>query len=937
MLQLIKKYDEQELEKLSKAELIRIILSQQEVQGFFQSNNLDVRLYQKILESIDQGILLLDRDNNIQWLNNAFSFFSGYPDKQLIHHNLSEILYPNLEDESTSSEDECAPSLNNKLYKLKLAWGTMLDIHLNITPYLNNQGFLYKWVTINPKIQLTKTLIHQTDFLPKFINNLPLSLIYVDQSLRIHYANKKFEEQFKVFNDQFLEQSLEDLFISEIYQKLEPYLNQALSGEELHFKIKTSDHAGQYQIYEYHLIPFMEQNQKQEGIIILINKHNTQPYSLAQHKELSQSLHMAVDAANVGVWSFNLKNRYLEANDAIYTMFQLDKGSFPTQSEKWLSLVHPEDRQPMIQHVRSLILRQTHSDKVEFQYRANTPDGAVKYFRMVFKIIYDDQNTPLKLLGVNLDVTNTVQFEKKLVEREKLYRTLAENFPNGIILILDKTLKYKFAAGSEVHNIIEDINQPENRSLFDTASPEAVNKAKENLFDVFQGHTRNFEIKFKKNLNYLVSAIPLYDSDGSISEVMVVSQNITELKKAEERIRKLFVKRYHLTRRLKTREAELKNTLKEVLNLNKALSQSQAYQKAILNNTSHAFYLIDEDLKVLTFNRVARERIKAIHNKKIQKGRDFTNYLKETEISDFKIKFEQALQGQITEDSRKVTYENNQTVWISCRHAPAYDHMGNIFAVTYSTLDITQQKETENAFKVAKERAEEMIRLKTNFLANMSHEIRTPLNGILGLAQVIAKETDLEQIKEYVKLQRESGERLLNTLTGILSLSQLEAERNKLIFKPIAINQIVRENTKSLDALALNKKIFLIAHTYHQELYCLGDDNLFFKILNNLIGNGIKFTMKGYVLVETGLKPNNPSFVFIRVKDTGIGIQESFLSKIFDPFTQESSGQSRNFEGSGLGLSITKKYVELLGGNIKVSSKKEQGSIFEITLPRYKH
>ena len=937
MLQLIKKYDQQELDKLSKAELIGIILSQQKDAGLSQNDNLDLRLYQKILESIDQGILLLDRNNNIQWLNSAFSFFSGYLSKQLIHHNLSEILYPKLDNESSTSEDECEPSINKKIYKLKLAWGTLLDIHLNITSYLDHQGIYYKWVSINPHVQLTKTSVHQKDFLPKFINSLPLSLIYADQNFKIHYVNKKFEEQFRVFHDQVLNQSLKDLFTPELYQKLEPNLRKAISGEELHFKLKTSNQEGNHQVLEYHLIPFMEQIQKQEGVIILINKHNTQPYSLIQHKELSQNLHMAVDVVQVGVWSFDLKTRHLEANNVIYDMFQLDRNTFPAQPENWLSLVHPEDRQPMIQHIRSVILRKSYQDKVEFQYKANLSDDTIKYFRVVFKIIPDDQNVPTKLLGINLDVTNTAQFENQLIEREKLYRTLAENFPNGIILILDKTLKYKFAAGSEVHNIIEDIDQLENRSLFDTASSEVINKAKENLFDVFQGHTRNFEIKFKKNLNYLISAIPLYDNDGSISEIMVVSQNITELKKAEERIRKLFVKRYHLTRKLKIREAELKNTLKEVLSLNKALSQSQAYQKAILNNTSHAFYLINEDLKVLTFNRVARERIKIIYNKKIQKGRSFINYLKESEITDFKLKFEQALQGQIIEDSRKITYENNQTVWISCRHAPAYDHMGNIFAVTYSTLDITQQKETENALTVAKERAEELIKLKTNFLANMSHEIRTPLNGILGLAQVIAKETDLNQIKEYVKLQRESGERLLNTLTGILSLSQLEAERKNLTFKPIAINQIVKENTKSLDALALNKKIFLIAHTYYQELYCLGDENLLFKILNNLIGNGIKFTLKGYVLVETGLKPNDPSFIFIRVKDTGIGIQETFLSKIFDPFTQESSGQNRNFEGSGLGLSIIKKYVELLGGNIKVSSKKGQGSIFEITLPRYKH
>ena len=824
-------------------------------------------------------------------------------------------------------------SCQGKPFKLTLAQGNKLEVKIYLSHFSNEQGLLYKWLILEP----LHVASSPEDFISGLLNHLSLSLVYVNQNLEIGYTNKQFERLFTVSQSQALNQKLSEVIGSDHYQQLSLYLQKALTGETLSFKLEVSSEVDSIQTFDHQLIPFTDNALNQQGVILLTHNPSIQTYNIVQHKELSQRMKMAVEVANIGVWVFDLKTNQLDVNDVVYAMFQLDKRTFPQSYTNWLAIIHPEDSKRILKFAQNLILQKNDQDKVEYQYRAFTPKGKLKYFKAVFKLLNDGQNQPIKLLGINLDVTDTVKFEHKIIEREKLYRTLAENFPNGVIFILDKELRYKFAAGSELHNIIDDLHQLENRSLFDISSPEIVNKAQENLLDVFKGYTRNFEIKFKKNLNYFISAIPLYDKDGTISEIMVVSQNITELKKAEERIRKLFIKRYHLTRKLKAREAELKNTLKEVLSLNRALSQSQAYQKAILNNTSQAFYLISEDLQVLTFNRVARERIKFILNKKIQKGKSFLLYLQESEIDHFNHKFNKALKGETIEDVHKITYPNDQIVWISCRHAPAYDHQGNIFAVTYSTLDITQQKETENALTIAKERAEEMIRLKTNFLANMSHEIRTPLNGILGLAQVIAKETDLSQIKEYVALQKESGKRLLNTLTGILSLSKLEAEHKSLIFKPIAINQIVRENIKALDALAVNKKIYLIAHTYYQELYCLGDESLLFRILNNLIDNGIKFTMKGYVLIETGLKPNDSSFIFIRVKDTGIGIQDSFIDKIFDPFIQESSGQNRNFEGSGLGLSITKKYVELLGGSIKVASQKDHGSVFEITLPRYKH
>jgi signal transduction histidine kinase len=236
--------------------------------------------------------------------------------------------------------------------------------------------------------------------------------------------------------------------------------------------------------------------------------------------------------------------------------------------------------------------------------------------------------------------------------------------------------------------------------------------------------------------------------------------------------------------------------------------------------------------------------------------------------------------------------------------------------------------------KTAKELAEEMNRLKTNFLSNMSHEIRTPINGILGLSQVIEMETDSNEIKNYVKLQQQSGLRLLNTITSILDLSRLEAHGSQLTLKVIDLNNLVRESILPLEGLAKTKRLTFLFEPSLENLQCLSDETMLYQVINNTVGNAIKFTDKGEVVIRTSMK--DEAHVSIVVKDTGIGISEEFMPRLFNSFEQESTGRSRSHEGSGLGLAISKKYIELLGGEILVESKKDYGSSFEILLPVYK-
>jgi len=229
----------------------------------------------------------------------------------------------------------------------------------------------------------------------------------------------------------------------------------------------------------------------------------------------------------------------------------------------------------------------------------------------------------------------------------------------------------------------------------------------------------------------------------------------------------------------------------------------------------------------------------------------------------------------------------------------------------------------------AKEHAEEMSRLKSAFLANMSHEFRTPLAGIIGFTTLMADEASDEQ-REFIHLIEQSGQRLLNTLNAILDLSMLEAGSMEADHEVLDVAEEVRRKVALLRPLAKEKGLALKVHTPAEVVPALLDRSLLERILNNLVDNAIKFTEQGEVIVE--VQPVDGQ-VEIRVRDTGIGIGADFLPGLFEAFRQESTGAGRLYEGTGLGLTITKKLLDFLGGTITVESKKDRGSTFTVSFP----
>ncbi|WP_421932177.1 PAS domain S-box protein [Phenylobacterium sp.] len=276
-----------------------------------------------------------------------------------------------------------------------------------------------------------------------------------------------------------------------------------------------------------------------------------------------------------------------------------------------------------------------------------------------------------------------------------------------------------------------------------------------------------------------------------------------------------------------------------------------------------------------------------------------------------------------------------QTV-VSYNATTFYDRNRKLEGVFAAARDVTERKRFEAELQQARAVAESASRTKSDFLASMSHEIRTPMNAIMGIADLLAKTSLTAEQDKYVQIFRRAGDNLLNLINDILDLSKVEASQLELEQTGFRLNDHLEKVIEIVAGRAQEKGLTLdwvIASDVHLDL--VGDPTRLRQVLLNLLGNAIKFTETGGVSlrVELDTESSSPTALRFVVTDTGIGIPQDKLGRVFERFTQADSSTTRRFGGSGLGLTICKRLVELMGGRIWAQSEMGTGSVFTFTAP----
>ena len=364
----------------------------------------------------------------------------------------------------------------------------------------------------------------------------------------------------------------------------------------------------------------------------------------------------------------------------------------------------------------------------------------------------------------------------------------------------------------------------------------------------------------------------------------------------------------------------------------KKIQTGAAKLKAVIENFPGLIWTADLDHEITLFDGLLPEKInqdpRNITGKKLESY--FTGYYSGESVQ----KGIQCISSTYSEETRDWISELNNFL-LHNHSAPMYDNNGRMIGIFGSIIDITELSQLQDDLKKALEEAYRANNAKSDFLANMSHEMRTPLNAIIGLSGLSLDADRLsEETKSNLEKIYDAGETLLTTVNDILDISKIEAGMLKLVSSTYAVPSLINDTiTQSVMRIGDKpiKFILDIDKDLPSQLY--GDELRIKQIINNLLSNAFKYTREGTVKLEVRCERIGDDVrMTISVEDTGIGITDENIKKLFTNYAQVDTKSNRKIEGTGLGLSITKKLAEMMGGSVSVESEYGKGSIFTVKL-----
>lgn len=531
----------------------------------------------------------------------------------------------------------------------------------------------------------------------------------------------------------------------------------------------------------------------------------------------------------------------------------------------------------------------------DYELNLKTKSGAIRHVSINARLIRDADGRPDHIDGAIRDMTERKRAEEEIREIGDQHRVILKTAMDGFWLV---NLQGRLLEVNESYCRMSGYSEKEllSMSISDLEVMEASNETAAHIQNIISQGEDRFDTRHRRK-------------DGSVFDVDISAQY-------RPSDGGLIVAFLH----------DISNRKRSV----EILQASEEKYRTMIDYSNDLIWTLDSNGNFTFLNGIASTTTGLDLNE--WKGKSFTPLILKEDLPMIMEVFNRTMKGEACMYELRFKKPDERILTISVNTSPIYIS-GKVEGVVSFGRDITEQKKTDIALQEAREKAESGDRLKTAFMNNISHEIRTPLNSILGFSQLITQpDLATEDRKTFFTLIKASSDRLISTVTNYMDISLITSGNLEVKREPFSLHQALDQLLGQFQPLCADKSIGLHLEIPEKtSLFTINSDaELFQKALSHLLDNAVKFTTKGEIAFGYALQSGLLEFY---VKDTGIGIGAESLSLIFDSFDQEESSITSGFEGSGLGLSIARGIVHLLGGELRIESAKDKGSTFFFTLP----